>query len=88
LSWLRPFRAALLTARGRASEAAALYRDTRRRSPADHPALHDEAEAATEYDAARDRGLGVCFDAVCTIGDTTYATVLWPTDALDAELIM
>ena len=50
-------------------------------------AAHD-AQAATEYDAARDRGLGVCFDAVCTIGDTTYATVLWPADARDAELMM
>ena len=47
-----------------------------------------ETDAASEYDAARDRGLGVCFDAICTIGDTTYATVLWPADARDAELLL
>jgi hypothetical protein len=47
-----------------------------------------EAHAANEYHATRDRGLGVCLDAVCTIGDTTYATVLWPADARAAELLM
>ena len=50
--------------------------------------LGHETRAAAEYEAARDRGLGVCFDAVCTIGETTYATVLWPLDARDAELLM
>ena len=34
------------------------------------------AQAAKEYDIARHRGLGVCFDAICTISGTTYATAI------------
>jgi hypothetical protein len=47
-----------------------------------------EVQAAKDYDAARHRGLGVCFDAVCAIGETTCATVLWPVDPREAELLM
>jgi hypothetical protein len=47
-----------------------------------------ESQAEKEYDAAGHRRLGVCFDAVCTIDETTCAMVLAPADALDAELQM
>jgi hypothetical protein len=47
-----------------------------------------EVEAANGYEVARHRGLGVCFDAICTINGTTCATVLWPADAREAELSM
>lgn len=47
-----------------------------------------EGQAEKEYDAACHRRLGVCFDAVGTIGGTTCAIVLSPADALDAELQM
>jgi hypothetical protein len=47
-----------------------------------------EEQAEKEYEVARNRRLGVCFDAVCTVGDATCAIVLSPADALDAELQM
>src|SRR5215468_9662886 len=47
-----------------------------------------EALAEKEYESACHRRLGVCFDAVCTVGEMTCAMVLSPVDALDAELQM
>ena len=47
-----------------------------------------EGQAAKEYEIARHSRLGICFDAVCTVGQTTCAMVLSPADALDAELQM
>jgi hypothetical protein len=47
-----------------------------------------ERQAEKEYEVARHRRLGICFDAVCTVGETTCAMVLSPADALDAELQM
>jgi len=53
----------------------------------DVPASY-EVEARQQYDTATSAGLGVCFDAICTIGDATCATVLWPVDSLEAERLM
>jgi hypothetical protein len=47
-----------------------------------------EGQAEKEFEVAHRRRLGVCFDAVCTIGATTCAMVLSPAHALDAELQM
>jgi hypothetical protein len=47
-----------------------------------------EAYARKEYNEARAKGLGVCLDAVCIVGSTTCATILYPADERDAELLM
>jgi hypothetical protein len=47
-----------------------------------------KAKKVNEYNIARHRGLGVCFDAICTINGATCATVLSPADAREAELSM
>jgi hypothetical protein len=45
------------------------------------------AESAL-HEEGRRRNLGVSFDAVCIVGDSTCATLSYPRDARDAELRM
>lgn len=40
------------------------------------------------YEIARRRRLGVTMEAICTLDDSTCAVITFPSDALDAELLM
>src|SRR5579871_2095664 len=45
-------------------------------------------EARAAYEEGRRAGLGVAFEAVCTLGDAAVSTVSYPADERDAELLM
>ena len=53
-------------------------------------AHHDPqpAEAEREYEIARQRGLGVCLEAIRVSGGATVAVVLHPHDDDEAERLM
>ena len=46
------------------------------------------AEAEAAHEIGRHRNLGVSMQAICTLGDATCATVSYPSDEREAELLM
>src|SRR4051812_47522423 len=47
-----------------------------------------DSEARRTFEDGLGGGLGVSFEAVCTLGDETVAVVAFPADSREAELLM